>query len=242
MKLLDNLVNIKNELTKSNARYIRSTYKKNLIYNFYKKVWLPLSENFKKDFGLKSHNLIESNAKKMYELAKKDYFVKDDMLHLLRNIENILEEIEFDLIRRGSVIEMDEKKEILDLLNKFTFSKTIEYINKSEEEFSQNKWKESCYQTRLAIEEFFRKIREVVSNSSIQRGTCGEHLDYLQNKNLISFSERKLVQYGFYAFLSEKGDHATKEIIDEIDAKISIYIFYILVEYFIQKMLNQKIL
>jgi hypothetical protein len=240
MKIFDDLIFLKREICNS-SNYIRSVRVKELMINFFKKSWLPNSEYFKDNFGLKKFNIIEGNSKKLYDLAKREYFTKKDALSLINPIEKILEEIDFDLIRRGSIIEINMKKEIIDSLKRNNFSKTVEYASNAEKEFSQNKWKETCIQSRLAIEEFLRKVRENMKNESIERGTGSDHLDYLEHEKIISFGERKVLQNGFYHFLSEKGDHATKEIIDEIDAKTSLYIFYIFVEYISNKLKSKNI-
>lgn len=242
MKLLTDLSKLKKELQNS-SRYIRSYIIKESISDFVKKSWLPLSENFKSDFDEEKFSKIEDNSQKLFKLSKRGFFEKSEALKYVELMESALEDIEFELIRKGSVIEIDEKKEIIEILIKNNFTETVRYAEKAELEFSQGKWKESCYQIRLSIEEFFRDIRERIFKKSVNRGTLGDHLEILEKQiNFISFSERQLIQRGFYAFLSEKGDHANKEVVTPDDAKTSIYIFYILLEYVIGKLKNQKLL
>jgi hypothetical protein len=234
MKLLDDLLNLKREISKSSI-YIRSEASKNLISDFYKTDWLPISEKFNVNFGTDIHDKVESEFTKLYDLSKKDYFLKSSALQILQSLVEILDGLHVEMIRKGSVIETDTKKEIIDSLTKSGFSNTLTFIQNAEKEFSQKKSKETCQQVRLSIEEFFRKIREMISGTPITRGSLGVHLDHLENLNKISFAERQLIQKGFYAFLSEKGDHATSDVPDESDAKISLYIFYIIVEYVLEK-------
>ena len=234
MKLLEDLLILKREIAKS-SKYIRSEASKNLISDFFKNIWLPVSEKFNSDFGSDIHDEVDSSITKLYQLSKKEYFLKSSALQILQDLEKKFDGIHVEMIRKGSVIEMDTKREIMDSLKKSGFSDTLIFIQNAEKEFSQKKSKETCQQVRLSIEEFFRKIREMISGTQISRGTLGDHLDHLEKLKKISFAERQLIQKGFYAFLSEKGDHATKDVPDESDAKISLYIFYIIVEYILEK-------
>jgi len=234
MKLLEDLLILKKEVSKSST-YIRSEAIKNLISDFYKKNWLPVSEKFNLNFGTDVHDKVESELTRLYDLSKKNYFPKSSVLQIIQGLERIFDGIHIEMIRKGSVIEMETKKEIMDSLKKSGFSDTLTFIQNAEKEFSQKKSKETCQQVRLSIEELFRKIREITTATPMTRGTLGDHLDHLEKLNKISFAERQLIQKGFYAFLSEKGDHATKDVPDESDAKISLYIFYIIVEYILEK-------
>jgi len=92
----------------------------------------------------------------------------------------------------------------------------------------------------LAIEEFLRSIREKISGTPITRGTLGDHIAYShKQENGITSSERQLIQTGFYSFLSEKGGHATKDIPSLEDAKVSLYILYIIIEYVYNKLMDK---
>jgi hypothetical protein len=203
---------------------------------------LPGSEDFRKKFGKKNFEVVESNARAMYNLVKTPKPWKAELISHINNIEGILDEIELEFIRQyGSVVEISAKEEIIKTLRDRGFVGVIGYIKKAETEFSNKNSKECCYQARLAIEEFFRFIREKISQKNVPRGSLGDHLDYLEKvTQTITHSERLLVQNGFYAFLSEKGNHATKDVPSPEDAKLSLYILYILTEYYLEK-LGKKI-
>lgn len=236
MKILEELMRIKKMVEKSGS-YVGSSTSRESIVSFYKNTWLPISEDFRKKFGKKNFMVVEENARAMYDLIKSPKPWRAELLTDIGKIQQILDEIELDFIRRyGSVIEINVKEEITDILKMQGFVETVSYIKKAETEFSAGNHKECCYQARLAIEEFFRNVREKASGKIVTRGSLGNHIDYLQKQaKVITFSERQLIQYGFYAFLSEKGDHATKDTPSPEDGKLSLYVLYILIEYCLDK-------
>lgn len=68
------------------------------------------------------------------------------------------------------------------------------------------------------------------------RGSLGNHIDILQQQyGLISKAERDLIQSGYYAFVSEKGNHATADKPLPEDSKVALKVFYILIEYCLDK-------
>jgi len=241
MKLMEELRQIQ-RMVKESGSYVGSSTTRENIANFYRNTWLPISEDFKKKFGKENFKVIEDNAHALYDLVKAPKPWKTDLLRHIGKIEEILDEIEIDSIRRqGSVIEINAKEEITNILKSKGFADTVSYIKKAETEFSGGNYKECCYQARLAIEEFFRNMREKFSGKSVGRGILRDHMDYLQKQaNVITFSERQLIQRGFYAFLSEKGNHATEDVPSLEDGKLSLYILYTLIEYCLDK-LQKKI-
>lgn len=233
---LPKLFKLKN-LVENSGNYIGSVKTKEELLKFYRNSWLPISEDFKNKFGIERFSKIEENAAELYKLAKTTRPSKDKVLVLLSEIEEIIDQIEIEMIRKhGSVIEVNAKEEIKNLLQTLGFTDTLSYIKKAETEFSGGNNKECCIQSRLAIEEFFRNLREKHVGNPIPRGTLGDHVDYLEKRlHIMRHSERCLIQNGFYSFLSEKGNHATADVPTLDDAKISLYILYVLLEYCLEK-------
>jgi hypothetical protein len=238
MKLLQELRELKETIEKC-GRYVGAVSARESIANFYKESWLPISEDFKSKFGSKNADIIEANARAMYDLSKSAKPWRKSLLGYINEIEQVLDQLELDVIRhQGSVIEINAKDEIISVLESKGFIDTTNYIRKAEAEYSGKNDKECCIQARLAIEEFFRNLRERDSGKITPRGTLGDHMDYLEKQaKIVNFSERQLIQRGFYAFLSEKGNHATKDTPTPEDSKLSLYILYILIEYCLEKFL-----
>ena len=236
MKLLDELRQLKETIEKCGG-YVGSVSTRENVAMFYKQSWLPIFEDFKSKFGSERAEIIEANARAMYDLSKSSKPWRKSLLGHINEIDQVLDEIELDIIRQqGSVIEVNAKNEIISVLETKGFVDTTSYIRKAEAEYSGGNNKECCIQSRLAIEEFFRNLRERHSGKSTPRGSLGDHMNYLEKQaKIVTFSERQLIQRGFYAFLSEKGNHATKDIPTPEDSKLSLYILYILIEYCLDK-------
>jgi hypothetical protein len=114
------------------------------------------------------------------------------------------------------------------------FDGTLNYLKEAEEAYTKSKWKQSCFNSRLTLEEFLREFREKVLKTSIHFGTATDHISVLKTKLKLSLGEQLLLK-GFYGFLSNKGGHATTDRPTQEDAKMALYINYVCFEYFLEK-------
>lgn len=224
------------ELIEKQRTYITSKELKEKIAEFYKNSWLPISEDFKNKFGELNYNFIENSLFDLYKNTKTNVMVKRRLLSILKPIEPILDSIQIELIRKyGAIIEYDKRKQIVDNLIKYGFKGTLGYLKDSEGKFGNGEWKNCCFSARLAIEEFMREFREKVTKKSVQKGTLSNHINPIKQKVGLKEGEIKLIEEGFYGFLSEKGGHATTDIPDREDSAIAIYIVYLTSDYLLNK-------
>ena len=233
---MDDIEKLKQNIQES-GEYVGSVSTRKNISDFYRNHWLPISLEFQKKFGNEAFQIIEENASKMYELAKSPRPPKTKFLENIKAIDSILEKYELNSIReQGSSVEHSAKEQIKLTLNDMGFESVCSFIKKAESEYSTGNDKECCIQTRLAIEEFFRLQREKYSMKPVLRGTLGNHIDFFQNNlSLISKAERNLIQDGYYAFVSEKGNHATTDKPSSDDSKLALKLLYVLIEYCLDK-------
>ncbi len=224
------------ELVKDSGKHIYAQTLKDGLSSLYKDEWVPLSQDFRTKHGDRVYKSVEDNLRKLSEYARRRDVPKKSVLPILKELETALEEIEIEEIRSsGSSVKPDIRDEMLALLDSKSFGRTVEYIREAEKEFAETKFKESCIHARLAIEELFRRARETKSGASVSRGMLPNHIDYFKQLGLISDAEEKLIRFGFYGFLSEKGNHATTEAVSREDAQLSINILYSLVQYCLSK-------
>jgi hypothetical protein len=223
-------------IKKQQVSYITEEKIKEEIADFYKTSWLPVSQDFKEKFGESTYNLIENNLFDLYRTTKANVLVKKRLLAILKNIEPLIDTIQIEIIRKyGVVIEYDKKKQIIEDLSKYNFSGTLKYLKNSERDFNGGDWKDSCFNARLSLEEFMRELREKITKKSVPKGTLSNHINPIKEKIGLKDGEIKLIEQGFYGFLSEKGGHATKDIPDREDSTISIYLVYIICDYILKK-------
>jgi hypothetical protein len=216
--------------------YITSKEIKEKISDFYKTNWLPISQDFKIKFGESSFNFVENNLFELYRSTKSNVLVKKRLLAIFKVVEPVLDGIQIEIIRKyGVVIEYDKKKQIVEELLRFQFNGTLTYLRNSEKDFQTGDWKDCCFNARLAIEEFMREFREKLTKKPVKNGTLGNHIPPIKNKIPLKDSEIKLINEGFYGFLSEKGGHATTDVPDREDSVISIYLIYIISDYLLKK-------
>lgn len=223
-------------LIEKQKTYMTSKLLKEKIIKFYKSQWLPISEDFKKKFGESTYTFLENNFFELYKSTKTNILVKKRIVGILKCVEPILDNLQIELIRKyGVVIEYDKRKQILDELSKYGFNGTLDYLKNSEKDFERGDWKDACFNARLAIEEFMREFREKVTKKPVQKGNLGNHINPIKAKIGLKDGEIKLIEAGFYGFLSEKGSHATTDIPDREDSVIAIYIIYITSDYILKK-------
>jgi len=154
----------------------------------------------------------------------------------LKKIVPVLDEIKLYHLRNyGYIIETSKKDEVIDTLKAKKFSGTLKYLTESEKDFKVAKWKPSCFNSRLALEEFLREFREQFSNSHVKGGTVGDHVANLKAPLSFELGEIQLIKNGLYGFLSNKGGHATKDRPSEEDAKLAITLNYVFIGYFFEK-------
>lgn len=237
--MIDNFISSFSQLIASiekQNKYITTKLMKDKIEDFYKRDWLPISQDFKDKFGESSYNLVENKLFEIYRHTKANVLVKKKLIDALKIIEPILDNIQIETIRKyGTIIEYDKKKQILQDLTKYNFNGTIGYLKNSEKDFKSGDWKNTCSNSRLALEEFTRELREKVTRRSVPRGTLSNHITPIKVKTGLKDAEIKLIKEGFYGFLSEKGSHATIDIPDREDGVISIYLVYIVSDYILKK-------
>lgn len=221
---------------KGHQKYIRSGKSKQRISDFYEKSWLPYSQNFKKLFGDKDYDIIEKALNSAYKFCKRDFIEKNKIKSIFHLVEPIVENIKLNLIRDyGFIIEKSQKENIIEALKNSGFNSALTYLQEAEEDFKNGKLKPTCFNVRLAMDEFFREFREKVFKKTISGVTAPEHIVALNNKLKIPSSEQSLLKNGVYLFLSHKGGHGTTDRPSSEDAKLSINLIYICFDYFLNK-------
>lgn len=221
---------------KSHKKYISSRSAKDRIIAFYESFWLPHSLDFKKKYGEKKHLIIQTALSNSYKYAKKDHVEKNKLIQELQKVEPVLEEIKHEyLINYGYIIQHDTKTEVISDLKSKNFVGTLKYLNEAENEFQLGKWKPSCFNSRLALEEYLREFRQKVFKKQIKVGTVSDHVAELKSHLGLELGEIQLIKNGLYAFLSNKGGHATTDRPSEEDANLAITLNYIFIGYFFDK-------
>jgi len=233
---LDKIKNLKKHIEKG-PRHITSEKLKDEIYNLYgekelKKIDIPRGDKIQLKY-----NRVCNLLNKLYELSKRTWFPKKDTLRKIREIENSVKEINIYHAQRGITFKEDFKEDIFSILKEKKLSHVVEILKDAEKNITSNP-KNSCDDSREAIEEVFRKIREKYENKEIKRGTLGEHAASLERLSKISSVEKQFFVSGVYGFLSEKGKHANKEIKKSADASLGFKLVLISIEY----LLNKKLL
>jgi hypothetical protein len=224
-------------MVQQTKRYISSEKIKKKMRELYKERWVPMSVHFGEQYGPEQCAELEEGFQVLFENGKRHHVEKRRIMNILVELENHLERIDIENLRAsGSAVEPKIREELVGLLRSKGFGKTIEYMRKAEAEFAEGKYKESCIQSRLALEEIFRRAREIDSGKPVPRGMLPNHIDYFKKNGLLSDAEEKLIRYGVYGFLSEKGNHATLEEISLEDAQLSININYSLAHYLLEKL------
>ena len=234
MNLLRQIEDVKSVFLRG-PTYVSSNKMKGSIRDLYMKGWVPISLEFKKRHGQGSYDEIEEALSKLYEYSRRHHIQKDKVMAVIRTVIPLLERIEIESIRNGSSIEPGTRESLRRVLGEKGFSRATGYVDKAETEFSDGKYDETCIQSRIAIEEVFRQARELHSGRAVRRGTLPNHLDYFKKEGLISEAEEKLLRYGFYGFLSEKGNHATLESVSREDAQLTLSLLYSLTQYVLVK-------
>lgn len=223
-------------LIKTQKTYIRSRETKAKIIQLYESKWLPYSLDFKATYGDDEYSTIETALLNCYRRAKKDIIEKTKIIQELNKVETVLERIKLSNLRNyGFIIEKSRKNDVIDILKTKQFVGTLKYFSEAEKDHQSGKWKASCFNSRLALEEFFREFREKFQKCRISGGTVGEHIEILKGPLCIEQGELQLIKQGLYGFLSNKGGHATKDKPTEEDSRLSIILNYVFIEYFIEK-------